>query len=448
MDLRKSKPGSLIRTSKDIMSSKSQGSTDDNILSSDRVRDASVKPQTSAHFKPIVKRAIVSFSSTLSRGLSSKDKSQNGIKSDSRKSISGNIHSFYYPELTCPSIKSSEGYLFNKTHIRAASINLPKYCGPMSKTFWFTDAFTLTHNAVRRICLDLYDILISFAGMSVPLTSGDMEMFEKWWKISYDFLKHFFEAETTIIFPWVEKAEASKTCDVPRAMGKVWALQLAVESAFQSVSDAFAKIGCDDENNVYTEIYVTTDIFLPLLIDYLEDQEKLLPAIIRSVFHLKDRVKVDKVLVEHFLGGPLTKETRDLPHHNMILLVRWITNPQQLSSWLTKNLAPKAQSRYAHWFNLYDLEHASYVRYFRERANILQSSPHSISGLKLSVPTTNVSTLLQETSPENALNPLAGISNDLEEQAEEQSNPNKNSKPAYKQGIQLLEPVVQEFHFS
>lgn len=430
------------------MPSESQVSAGDNILSRDRVRDAAVKPQANAHLKPIVKRAIVSFSSTLSRGLPCKDKSHNGFKSDSRKSISGNIHSFYYPELTCPSIKSSEGYLFNKTHIRAASINLPKYCGPLSKTFWFTDAFTLTHNAVRRICLDLYDILVSLAGMSVPLTSGDMEMFGKWWSISYDFLEHFFEAETTILFPWVEKAEASKTCDAPRAMGKVWALQLAVENAFQSVSDAFAKIGCEDENIVYTQIYVTTDTFLPLLIEYMEDQEKLLPAIIRSVFHLKDRVKVDKVLVEYFLGGPLAKETRDLPHHNMILLVRWITNPQQLSSWLVNNLVPKAQSRYSHWFNLYDLEHASYVRFLKERANVLQSSLQSNSGLKLSVLPSSISTLQQKPSTESALNSLAAISNDLEEQAEEQSIPRKNSKATSKQRIQLLEPVVHEFYFS
>lgn len=54
----------------------------------------------------------------------------------------------------------------DNTRLRVPVLTLGEYSGPVSKSRWFVDAFTLPHNAVLCEYMDMYELIIRIAKLS------------------------------------------------------------------------------------------------------------------------------------------------------------------------------------------------------------------------------------------------------------------------------------------
>lgn len=287
--------------------------------------------------------------------------------SKGRDKLDGRASTFYYSVINSESVLECK-LLESNSHIRIPVIAMAEYSGPVSQTKWFVDAFTLPHNAVRRECIDLYDVLSGMARChgSADITRDDLNDFEDWWRVASKFFKCYFEMERTILFPWVDKI-ARKEMEIEMALRKM----RTMKDKLQELQGKVDKLWKDKElygaGHMFCLLYKSVDDFVPRMMNYFADQEVFLPALVRGFYRLEDRLKMDKEVVRAFMGGELTRRNREEAHHNLILLVRWISNPRQLKAWIGKNLNNNAKAMYGHWYKKFQDEHYRLVKTIRDR---------------------------------------------------------------------------------
>lgn len=284
--------------------------------------------------------------------------------------LDGRANKFFFSEINSTAIANSIA-LKNQTHIRVPVLALAEYSGPVSKNKWFIDAFTLPHNAVRRECIDLYDILMALARCSprADVTTDDMKDFKTWWDVADKFIKCYFDMEREVLFPWVNVA-GSKDWELQMALGKMRTMKDGLQEQLAMVNKAWETLGTVPAGETFGTLYKEIDSFCPRLMNYFADQELLLPQIVKGYYRIEDRLAMDKEMLASFMGPPLTRKTKDLEHHNLVLLVRWIANPRQLRAWIAKNLNSTGRSSYAKWHSIYEAEHSRVVKTFRNRSRV------------------------------------------------------------------------------
>jgi hypothetical protein len=248
---------------------------------------------------------------------------------------------------------------------------MAEYSGPVSKTKWFIDAFTLPHNAVRRECIDLYDILMALARCrgDLDITRDDMRDFHAWWVVAQRFFKCYFEMERTVLFPWVDGA-GSKDWELQMALNKMRSMKDGLQEQLEGINDAWRNLESKGPGELFALVYKGVDTFCPRIMNYFADQELLLPAIVKGIYTIDDRLSMDKEMLECFMDEPLSRKTKDLAHHNIVLLIRWIANPRQLRAWISKNLNSTGRAAYNKWQALYEADHARIVKMFRNRSRM------------------------------------------------------------------------------
>lgn len=288
-----------------------------------------------------------------------------GLKLDGRAS------KFFYTEIRSDRVRMS-GLLGSETHIRVPAIAMAEYSGPVSRTKWYIDAFTLPHNAVRRECIDLYEILTAMARFEGDgdITRDDVNDFEDWWKTASGFLNCYFEMERTILFPWVDAA-GTTDFEVQMALKKMRSMKDKLQEHLIKIDLVWNEKTFKTPGEMFALVYKAVDEFVPRLMNYFADQEVLLPAIVRGYYRLDDRLKLDKEVVNLFMGGPLTRKVKEEAHHNLILLIRWIGNPRQLRAWIGKNLNSTARALYGEWYSQYQQKHYHFVRILRNRSKAM-----------------------------------------------------------------------------
>lgn len=291
--------------------------------------------------------------------------------------LDGKGNKFFFSEINSELIRSS-GLLGSDTHIRVPVLVMAEYSGPVSKTKWYIDAFTLPHNAVRRECIDMYDILMALARCRADddITSDDIYDFYDWWVVASDFLGCYFEMERKVLFPWVDQAGA-KDWEVQMALRKMRGMKDNLQEQVSCINEAWKERDTKKAGEVFALVYRAIDEFAPKLLNYFADQEVLLPAIVKGFYRIEDRLKMDKDMLASFMGSSLTRKTKDAPHHTLVLLVRWIANPRQLRAWISKNLDSTGRQMYPKWHSMYLEEHHRIVRSFRNRSKAMTVSEMS-----------------------------------------------------------------------
>lgn len=286
---------------------------------------------------------------------------------ESSPKLDGRANKFFFSEVRSTVCKSSSLFT-NETHIRVPILVLAEYSGPVSKNKWFIDAFTLPHNAVRRECIDMYDIIMALARCSpdADVTRDDMRDFHSWWTTTEQFLKCYFDMEHEVLFPWVDAA-GSRDWELQMALGKMRTMKDGLRAQLDDVSKAWQGLQSQSVGDLYCTIYKAIDIFCPRIMNYFSDQELLLPQIVKGFYRIEDRLAMDKDMLAVYIGDTLTRKNKDLAHHNVVLLVRWMSNPRQLRAWIAKNLNSTGRSSYGRWHALYESEHSRYVKAFRSR---------------------------------------------------------------------------------
>lgn len=281
--------------------------------------------------------------------------------------LDARANKFFFSEIRSEVCKSSA--LFSgETHIRVPVLVMAEYSGPVSKNKWFIDAFTLPHNAFRRECIDLYDIIMALARCSdsSDMTRADVQAFHAWWAVAAEFFKRYFDMERTVLFPWVDAAGA-RDWELQMALGKMRAMRDGLEAQLDGVSAAWAGLHTAPVGDVFCAVYRAVDAFCPRMMNYFSDQELLLPQIVKGFYRIEDRIAMDKDMLAVYMGETLTRKNKEAARHNVVLLVRWISNPRQLRAWLSKNLNSTGRASYGGWHAKYESEHSRYVKGFRAR---------------------------------------------------------------------------------
>lgn len=274
---------------------------------------------------------------------------------------------FVNSEVTSDAIVDS-GVLGGSTHIRVAVIAMAEFSEPLSRDKWFIDVFTLPHNAVRRECMDLYDILSALArcDKNNDLCREDIDNFETWWKVADQFLRCYFEVERRVLFPWVDSAGAQEW-EVQLALKKMRSLKDKLETLLSKMERIWKEKTFKTSAEMYGLLYKAADEFVPRLVNYFMDQEVLLPAIVKEFYSRDQRLPIDKQMVEVFMNEYRQGDGDDT-RHNLVLLVRWMSKSRQLRAWLGKNLAASARAMYPSWYQRYESQHAGVLQALRSRA--------------------------------------------------------------------------------
>lgn len=281
--------------------------------------------------------------------------------------LDGRANKYFYSELNSERIRAT-GLFGSERHIRVPVIAMAEYSGPVSRNKWYIDGFTLPHNAVRRECIDLYEILVGLAKCEGDrdITRDDIDDFEDWWKTASGFFKCYFEMERRILFPWVDGVQSGEW-EVEMALRKMKAMKDKLQELLEKIDQVWNEKMFKDPGEIYGLAYRAVDEFVPRLVNYLADQEVLLPTLVKGFYKVEDRLRVDKDMVKLFMGGDVRRGNKEEVHHNLILLIRWIANPRQLRSWIGKNLDSHARAMYSSWYALYQEEHYRYVKTIRNR---------------------------------------------------------------------------------
>lgn len=285
--------------------------------------------------------------------------------------LDGRGDKFFFSEINSKRVHQAE-IMGEETHIRVPVIAMAEYSGPVSRSKWYVDAFTLPHNAVRRECIDLYDMLMALArcGGERDIGPDDMTDMERWWKIASAFFSMYFEMERRVLFPWVDSAGA-QDWEVQLALKKMRSMKDKLHEQLGKIDRVWLEKTFKTVGDMYAMFYKAVDEFVPRLMNYFADQEVLLPAIVKGYYRIDDRLKMDKDMVAVFMGEALTRKNREMPKHGMILLVRWMGNARQLRAWIGKNLSGAARGMYPRWYAMWEEEHFSLVRAMRGRGKAI-----------------------------------------------------------------------------
>ena len=193
---------------------------------------------------------------------------------------------FLFSEITSVAILESGVLGGGVKHIRVPQIVLAEYSQPLSRDKWFTDVFTLAHNAVRRECIDLYDMLGALGrcdGSHHDVNDEDINVLQRWWVVAHSLMQCYFKMEGEILLPWVDSA-GSKEWEVQMALKKMRSLKDKLETLLGKVDRVWNEKTFKSAGEMFAMFYKTIDDFIPRLINYFADQEMLLPAIVGEFY--------------------------------------------------------------------------------------------------------------------------------------------------------------------
>lgn len=299
-----------------------------------------------------------------------------GGSGGSGSKVDGRADKFVYSELTS-SVIAESGLIGNGKHIRVAQIAMAEYSIPLNRDKWYVDLFTLSHNAIRRECIDFYDMLSALARCGnessgteydKDVCEDDMNDLERWWTIAHSLFRCYFDMERRILLPWVDSA-GGQEWEVQLALKKMRSLKDKLETLLGKVDRVWNEKTFKSVGEMYAMIYKAVDDFVPRMMNYFADQEVLLPAIIKEFYKKEHGMEIDKKIVAAFMTpGDDEDQQSSTSKHNLVSLVRWIPKSKHLRAWLGKYLTSSERSMYPTWYQMYDEQHASIVTHLRSRA--------------------------------------------------------------------------------
>lgn len=224
---------------------------------------------------------------------------------------------------------------------------------------WFGDVFVLPHNAIRWEIMDLYTIVASLQKRWAGLVMLDVWELSQYWMVFEVFVGQYFEIEDQIIFPFLGNA-AGASADFKKYQKVVKYNRERLERMLMGIGNTLELFNKEKAATVMPKVYEMLSEFLPKLLDYMEQQEEVLPKVFKEYCEPEDRLLVNRASANFLVRAANGRD-------GIAILTRWIEDPMILQMWKNENLSTRAQSSHKRWISSLESNHVDIARRFQRR---------------------------------------------------------------------------------
>lgn len=229
---------------------------------------------------------------------------------------------------------------------------------------WMSDVFVLMHNAIRWEIMDVYNILSSMQRRWTSLQMVDVWDFSEHWEVFEVFVAQYFEIEDQIIFPFMLNV-AAQSSELARYHKVVKYNKERLESILLEIGLTLEKFNTAAPSEVMPILYDKLVSCLPKLLDYMTEQEQVLPKVFQQYCDPEDRTLLNRACANF-----LVRATNG--RHGIAILTRWIEDSMVLQMWKNENLSARAKQSHKKWVAALQVEHVDIVNRFQRRMRNLQ----------------------------------------------------------------------------
>lgn len=271
------------------------------------------------------------------------------------------------------------------------------------RSTWSSDVFVLLHNAIRWEIMDMYTILSSIQRRWTSLQMLDIWELSEYWEVFEVFVGQYFEIEDQIIFPFMLNV-ASESGDLKRYHKVVKYNRDKLENMLHNVGTSLELFNTSAAGDVLPRVYEQLSEYLPKLLDYMEQQETVLPGVFESCCDPEDRALLNRAGANFIVRAANGRD-------GIAILTRWIEDSMVLQIWKNENLSSRAQNSHKRWIANLEATHVDIARRFQRR---MRSMPKSEEDETMKQSETITSKLEDRTDPTetsggNSLQNVGGI---------------------------------------
>lgn len=231
---------------------------------------------------------------------------------------------------------------------------------------WSSDVFVLPHNAIRWEIMDLYTIISSIQRRWTSLIMLDVWELSAYWEVFEVFVSQYFEIEDQIVFPYM-LGVAAESSELKRYHKVVKYNRDLLETMLLDIGSTLELFNSVPAGEVLPKVYSQLSEYLPKLLDYLEQQENVLPAVFAEYCDPEDRQLINRAGANFIVRAVNGRD-------GIAILTRWIEDSMVLQMWKNENLSPRAQSSHKRWIANLESNHVDIARRFQRRMRSLPKS--------------------------------------------------------------------------
>ena len=228
---------------------------------------------------------------------------------------------------------------------------------------WHSDVFVLPHNAIRWEIMDLYNILSSIHARWFSLTMLDVWQISEYWEVFEVFVGQYFEIEDQIVFPFMLNI-ASESTDLKRYHKVVKYNRDRLEAMLLEVGTTLELFNSWSPAEVLPKLYTQLAEYLPKLLDYMEQQENVLPGVFEQYCEPDDRALLNRASANFIIRAANGRD-------GIAILTRWIEDSMILQVWKNENLSSRAQSSHKRWIANLENTHVEIANNFKRRTRTM-----------------------------------------------------------------------------
>lgn len=228
---------------------------------------------------------------------------------------------------------------------------------------WASDVFVLPHNAIRWEIMDLYTILSSLQRRWASLKMIDIWELSEYWEVFEVFVAQYFEIEDQIVFPFMLNV-ANESAELKRYHKVVKYNRDRLENILHDVGATLEQFNTSAAGDVLPKIYSQLSEYLPKLLDYMEQQENVLPEVFSTFCDPEDRALLNRAGANFIVRAANGRD-------GIAILTRWIEDSMILQIWKNENLSTRAQSSHKRWIATLEASHVDVARRFQRRMRSL-----------------------------------------------------------------------------
>lgn len=233
---------------------------------------------------------------------------------------------------------------------------------------WNSDVFVLIHNSIRWEIMDLYTIIGSLQRRWLALTMLDMYELCEYWETFELFLGQWFEVEDQIIFPYLLSVAASSQ-ELARYYKVVKYNKEMLVGMLYDVGATIEMFNSAPAGEVFPALYRQIVDYLPKILDYMEQQDAVLPSVFAAHCHPEDRIMLNRAVANFLIRAANGRDS-------IAILTRWIEDSMVLQIWKDENLSSRAKSSHKKWLMKLDENHVEIARKFQRRLRSGKPSNH------------------------------------------------------------------------
>lgn len=228
---------------------------------------------------------------------------------------------------------------------------------------WASDVFVLPHNAIRWEIMDIYTILSSVQRRWSSLRMLDVWELSEYWEVFEVFVAQYFEIEDQILFPFMLNV-AKESSELKRYHKMVKYNRDRLETMLHDVGATLELFNSAPAGEVLPKVYSQLTEYLPKLLDYMEQQENVLPAVFERHCDPEDRALLNRTGANFIVRAANGRD-------GIAILTRWIEDSMVLQVWKNENLSSRAQSSHKRWISNLEASHVDIARRFQRRMRSL-----------------------------------------------------------------------------